>query len=300
MKKVILTALIMLICMTTPAFFYGDRIDITVYNKYGQTEFSETFSVNRDGKMELPLIGSIDVKNHNETTLKTELINRLHPDIILSPVISLKSLDNHYMVSGYVEKSGKYNFDRQIYLSDAIREAGGLKEGADIYNVRLIRGDREMTIDYSAFEYGENIQNPETPDRITQNIAIESGDRIMIEELDYLYVIGHVGNQFKIYYDRRIDVLDLILEAQPRERAALEHARILRKDQDKYTHIKVDLKRLMLAGRKTELPELNAGDILFVPKNRGSGLDMLWNTTGKISDIFESIDAVKTLRKVIF
>ena len=56
----------------------------------------------------------------------------------------------------------------------------------------------------------------------------------------------------------------------------------------------------MQRGKYEDYPNLLPGDILFIPKNRGSGLDMLANTVGKFADIFVGAKNVKTISKEDF
>jgi polysaccharide export outer membrane protein len=71
-------------------------------------------------------------------------------------------------LEGPIAETGEYPTER--YLTAAIRASGGFKPTADIRNVKLVRGDKETTIDLSGIFTGESV--PDVP--------LIAGDRIII------------------------------------------------------------------------------------------------------------------------
>jgi protein involved in polysaccharide export with SLBB domain len=274
------------------SFEYGDSIDIKVYNKYGLEEFADNFVVNKYFNIVLPFIGEICVEDYDENGLKEVIFSKLHPDVFVSPVISINSDKNYFQVSGMVKNEGRYSFSSHTLLSDAILKAGNLKEGADIYDVKIIRGSEEISVDYFSFQKGISADNP----------VIFDKDRIIIRELDFVYVLGEVNTPFKEYYSKDRDLIDLVLSASYTNRAALRYSRILRKDVERnsFTQIPVNLENVFKRAKISDLPEINPGDVIFIPKNNGSKLDVFDLTINKISDIFSGLNNIKILRRNLF
>lgn len=292
MLRLLLILLILIGNVVCFSFEYGDSIDVIVYNKFGQEEFSGKFQVNKYGSVVLPFIGEISVKGLDENSLKSEIYNRLHPDVFVSPVVSLNSNQNYFYVSGMVNDEGRFSFSSYTLLSDVILKAGNLRDGADIYDIRIVRGSEEISVDYNSFLKGVSSINPE----------ILSGDRVIVGELDFVYVLGEVSNPFKEYYSKDRDVVDLVLSASYTDRAALRYSRILRRnsEQNTFSQIAVNLENVFKRGKIENLPELMPGDVIFVPKNNGSKLDVFNLTVEKISDIFTGLNNIKILRRNIF
>ncbi|MCK9224580.1 MAG: polysaccharide biosynthesis/export family protein [Candidatus Muirbacterium halophilum] len=291
LKKIILV-LILVSIVISHSFEYGDSIDIVVYNKFGLEEFADKFVVNKYGNIVLPFIGEIDVKNNDENSLKDVIYSKLHPDVFINPVISLNSNKNFFNISGMVNKEGRFNFSSQTLLSDAILMADNLKEGANTYNVKIIRDSAEIKVDYFSFQKGISSYNP----------VINDKDRIIIEELDFVYVLGEVEKPFKSYYSKDNDVIDLVLSASFTQRSALRYSRILRKDNESnsYAQIPMNLENVFKRAKINNIPVIQPGDVIFIPKNNGSKFDVFDLTINKISDIFSGLNNIKILRRNLF
>ncbi len=291
MRKTILLIIIILTSLLAHSLSYGDSVHITVFNVLGQEEINEEFQVNYRNELILPYIGGFNVEDMTLNQIKDEIFKRLDPDVIKSPLIYLNTDGFHFNISGEIKNEGKFSFNKKIRLSEALNMAGGLLESSDKYKILVVNGEKMRSYDYSSFmKHGDYMNNP----------IIEDGDTIILKELPYIYVVGEVNNPFKVYYDDTISPLDLAILSKPKERAALNYAIILRKEKEKVLKLNINLANVMQRGRYQDFPSLLPGDILFIPKNRGSALDMLTNTIEKFSNIFVGAKNVKTISKEDF
>lgn len=292
MKRKIILILIIVLSIFCLSNQFGTEIDITIYNNKGIKEYSDTYIVNSEGLIFLPIIGKLYVKDMDESEISRKIREKLHPDYFINPAVSVGIKSNYFTINGMVKKPGRYSFNRKIMLSDAIGLAEGLREGADTVNVKIISQNDEKVVNYYQFtKIGD----------FKQNVEIKPGDIITFEEFDFIYVIGEVSNEFKTYYSPEIDIKELIVEAGYTGRSALNHARILRKENEEFKNIRINLETLFRRGRNSEIAiNLLPGDVLFIPKNRGLRLESLFKTAGEIADIFTSLHTIKYLPREIF
>ena len=106
----------------------------------GAPELNQSQKIQADGKINLPLVGEVDVAGKTIASLQTELSQRYKPQLQnTSVVVTLESSVTQVVVSGAVSKGGKLSFDRPTTVFQAIMEAGGASEYGSLKRVHLIR-----------------------------------------------------------------------------------------------------------------------------------------------------------------
>jgi polysaccharide export outer membrane protein len=146
----------------------GDHLEVSIPNdKY----FVGVYEVNQDGNIEIPYLGALSVVGLEPPDVRANLSRSLIeggfflPDKLQLSVQILKWSPIQVTVAGETfqpgrvlineaenetnravspesrQVTGNYPIDR--YLNNAIRAAGGVLPGADVSQVRLIRGDRD-------------------------------------------------------------------------------------------------------------------------------------------------------------
>jgi polysaccharide export outer membrane protein len=109
----------------------GDEISLSVR---GVDELSRQFSVERDGSINLPLIGEITAANKTEKGLAAELRDRLSATYLQSPdvTVSVKTFQGRRVaVLGAVQNPGYYPLQgSRETIADVLNRAGGVTEGA--------------------------------------------------------------------------------------------------------------------------------------------------------------------------
>lgn len=101
----------------------GDKLQIDVFN---QPDLSGGYTLNGNGRFSMHLIGKVDVAGLTVAELETLLINRLKPDYLVNPRISVR-VQNYrpYYLIGEVLGTGSFAYvDGMTYMT-AVAIAGG-------------------------------------------------------------------------------------------------------------------------------------------------------------------------------
>src|SRR3546814_16843236 len=108
----------------------GSQDKITV-NVYGEDDPSGEFELDGEGKVALPLLGDIHVGNMTLREAENAIADRLHPDYLIDPKVSIQ-VSNYrpFYILGEVKSPGRYAFVNEMTgVSSEKRMAG--TEGGD-------------------------------------------------------------------------------------------------------------------------------------------------------------------------
>jgi polysaccharide export outer membrane protein len=117
----------------------GDVFEVRVF---GEEDIGGTFQVQEDGSIDFPLIGRVDVTNKTQADLAALLEQRLGDGYLRGPHVTviLTSRENlEVSVLGQVTRPGTFPYVEKLTLVQAISEAGGLNELAQVRRVKLTR-----------------------------------------------------------------------------------------------------------------------------------------------------------------
>jgi len=117
----------------------GDLLRITIFN---QEDLSGEYQVNGNGDISFPLIGTIKTQGLTLPQVEAKLTNKLKPDYLLNPRISLQVLNfRPFYILGEVADPKSYPYvDGMTYLN-AVVIAGGYTYRAKKGYVYVIRGN---------------------------------------------------------------------------------------------------------------------------------------------------------------
>jgi polysaccharide export outer membrane protein len=150
-----------------------DVLHIEVFHDQDMTRL---VNVRPDGKITLPLVGDIQAEGLTPERLAAavkEAISQFNknPDVTISVVqINSKS----FMVTGHVNKVGRWPLVTPIRIFDAIGLAGGFQDFADEKHVQIIRGGDRLIFNYKDFVKGKK-------EALNQNIWLQNGDTIVVK-----------------------------------------------------------------------------------------------------------------------
>jgi polysaccharide export outer membrane protein len=106
----------------------------------GAPDLNQSQKVRTDGKLNLPLIGEVDVAGKTVASLQEDLARLYKPQLqTTTVVVTLESSATQVVISGAVGHGGKFSFERPTTIFQAIMEAGGASEFGSLKNVHLIR-----------------------------------------------------------------------------------------------------------------------------------------------------------------
>jgi polysaccharide biosynthesis/export protein len=115
----------------------GDVIKLTFP---AASDLNQSQKIRADGKVSLPMVGEVTAAGKRLVDFQNELTALYKPQLRNSDVVvSLESGTVTVVVSGYVNKPGKFSFDRPTTVFQAIMEAGGVNEYGSLSNVHLVR-----------------------------------------------------------------------------------------------------------------------------------------------------------------
>ncbi|MCI5150403.1 MAG: hypothetical protein D3916_13630, partial [Candidatus Electrothrix sp. MAN1_4] len=243
-----------------------DTINVQVYVG-GDQQISADLTVDNDGRITVPILGSIQANGLTLTQLEQNIRAPLARDYFVNPQIILKvtgfrSLS--FFISGSVNNPGEYNMEREPTLMELIGKAGGLKEGyGHLAYVTHKQDDTVTKVDLAALlSSGSG----------SRNIRLKNGDTVQIPlrtEVDQtqanVFIEGEVKNPGMISYRPGLTALNACVMAGGfTEIAAPERATIIRKAGQQKTIIKIDLKRI----RNGIVPDtpLRPGDFVNIPE----------------------------------
>lgn len=186
----------------------GDIIDVSFFNV---PEYSGQHRVSTSGTIDLPLIGRASV---NGLTLNQAglAIAQRYESQLQSPVVSVNVVQQRPVqvaISGEITQPGLYTVVAQgsdyPRLFQALQQAGGLTQAADLNNVAVRRRDVngqqvEIEVDLLAL-----LQEGD----ISQNIFLQDGDSVLIPsstELDRVALNQLAGSNLRANDDRPINV----------------------------------------------------------------------------------------------
>jgi polysaccharide export outer membrane protein len=118
--------------------------------------------VDTSGQIEFPLIGNVQAAGKTTNALSKDIAERLSERYLQSPQVSVIVLDatsQKVAVEGEVKSAGVYRMSGRTTLMEAIAQAGGPSDEADLNEVavtRLTNGARKTQVyDYSKIREGD-------------------------------------------------------------------------------------------------------------------------------------------------
>jgi polysaccharide export outer membrane protein len=142
----------------------------------GNAAAGQTFQVDDDGTVALPVIGHVNVAGLTRTEAAKLIEGLYRKSLLKDPIIELKIVNLKVTLLGEIKGQGNYPLTKdRTTLVEMIGEAGGLTDKANETNVEIIRGDQanpQVTLINL-----RNIQSINDPRAILQN-----GDIIYIAQ----------------------------------------------------------------------------------------------------------------------
>lgn len=137
-------------------------MDLLEVSVFGAPDLDDSYQVDFEGSLKMPLIGSFKAAGYTASELATYLEGRLSERFLQDPDVTVRiaeSQDRLVTVDGSVAKPGMYPVRGQLTLLQAIALSGGPTDNADPRRViifRQIEGKRNAAgFDLKAIRAGE-------------------------------------------------------------------------------------------------------------------------------------------------
>jgi len=232
----------------------GDQINISVW---GHEDLSQQTSVNPDGEISYPLVGSVTAEGKTTEQLKKELSNSLS-EYIIDPVVNINLISYrklNVIVMGEVKKEGSFQLRADNTLLDVISLAGGITDMAKAEETTLQRNGERIDINLDKLLKGSNLE---------ENYVLQNGDQIYVpqKEIKRASIQGEVKapGSYVLEADREIHLNDFLAEAGSITENAADVVKII--SENKAQEYKLTD---TLAGLSSANPIIKDGDSVYVP-----------------------------------
>jgi polysaccharide export outer membrane protein len=168
----------------------GDTLYLTVY---GRPEMSVQVTVDAEGKIVVPFIGSFSVANLSPSAAARGISDGLRtggylkdPQVVIE-VVKVRS--RLVSVLGQIDHPGRYPIEGRLTVLELLAMAGGPKELADDTAVVLRRGS---TPDGPQVRIEVPVGNKQMPSRQIQDMPLQAGDVVYLPQVQRFFVYGEV------------------------------------------------------------------------------------------------------------
>lgn len=115
----------------------GDRLRVFVY---GQPNLSRGYTVDHDGTITVPLIGSVSARGKTVKDLAASIRSKLGAEYVRDPQVTVDIQQNRpFFILGEVKTAGQYAYVSGMTIETAIAIAGGHSDRASMRSYRLSR-----------------------------------------------------------------------------------------------------------------------------------------------------------------
>ncbi|MBD2579800.1 SLBB domain-containing protein [Oscillatoria sp. FACHB-1406] len=182
----------------------GDRIKIDIFDV---PEYSGEYQVLFDGTLNLPILGSLQVRDLTLQQL-TALLSRRYAPYIVEPIITLSLTSTRPIqiaVAGEVNRPGTYTVvlgQGRTFptLLEALGEAGGTTRSAQLQQVRVRRIYQGREQNFTA-NLSTLLQNGD----ISQNLSLRDGDTVIVPTATEVDLNNNLASVETSFSNRDID-----------------------------------------------------------------------------------------------
>ena len=233
------------VAAVTPLYGANERLlgqgDVVELNVYQQPDLNILARLGKNGVMNVPLLGEIELDGKSEREAERQIANLLTArKLVVNPQVSLfiQEYRSHQVsVMGHVNEPGRYAFESGDSIVDVIAMAGGFQEEAG-GKVVLIRGNgQEDDVRQIALEAAMTTGGIHLFDRV------EDGDVIFVPRMEVFYVYGEAQRPGAYRLSPDMSVMQaLALAGSLTDKGSARSIRIRRRDESgALSTIKVEL-----------------------------------------------------------
>ena len=252
-----------------PEDFAKVKLSPGVLVKFGvfdAPEMDATLRVTADGKIDVPLVGPLEVTGMSVTEVRAKIKDALVAgEFFKNPQVSVEVLQvapGYISLFGEVQSPGRFQILAPINLTEALALAGC--ETAQAGNEIEIKhtGDGRNEVENLHYDKEQTKDNKgDTP--------IAPGDIVTVRRAGIVYVLGsvHRPGGYLMLNRGSLDLLEALSLAGGTElEASTDSIRVLHRDGDRLVEVTVKLSSM--TNGKTFSPSLGDKDIVYVPSSK--------------------------------
>ena len=244
-------------------------------------ELNSVARVDKDGGIELPIIGRITAAGLTLNVLRGKIISQmsLYNKLVNQVSISVTEYGgNVVFVTGQVRNPGKFSFEEIPNLWDIILEAGGPLENATLDQVVIVRSQEQGQI------YTVNLLDALQEAKLDELPKIYPRDTIQISgtgasplvKRDEIYIFGAIARQGALRFESGSDILQIIGKAGGyTPKADLKKVKHVSVSNGTTTIAIINLEEYLDKTIPTPMP-VGAGDYIIIPSKPS-----FWSGIGK-------------------
>jgi polysaccharide biosynthesis/export protein len=259
--------------------------DVLLMNVWGEPQLSQIrLAVGPDGNVNVPVVGVIKAEGMTVDQL-VKAINKglADKEYLKDAQVQILMVEMHrptVVVSGFVNRPGKFEFKEGDTVMEAIAQAGSYQDTASLDHTTLTRKTGEViNVDlYKLYMKGDT----------TQNLPLKKGDTIYVPEETKrrIYVLGEVLRPGMYPYKDNMSALSAVSTAGGAvpDRGQLKGTMVIRGNPSNPEKIKVDISKMIGKGDLGQDVPLQAGDLVYVPKSSRPSLPEISNIISVLSN----------------
>jgi len=233
--------------------------DVLAISVWDNKEVDHVVFVRPDGKISLPLLGEVQAGGLTVGEL-IEHLNQQYGQTIKGAQVTVivKEIRSRtvFFVGG-VGRPGPMQLTQNLSVLQAVSLAGGLAPSADQEGAFVLRGGKSIPVDFVRLMKGD----------VSQNLALEPGDTVVVPIADVIYVQGEVKKPGTVRLTRELTIVKAISEAGGfTDLAAPKRVTLLRADSTKKENIRVNVDEMIKDPKAAPEIRLQANDIVIVPQ----------------------------------
>jgi polysaccharide biosynthesis/export protein len=267
----------------------GDVIRVDVP---GHTDMSGSFTVSDDGTITIPTMGSVRVQGRTASEIRSDvsrrvsLVDRSSPPVTVT-VAEFKS--RKIFVLGAVLLPGIYAFSEMPTVWDAIAEAGGPLDDANLNAVELIPGDAAGGRKTTVLDIASAIRES----RAETLPRLRPGDTVRVprgQNASSVLLTGAVMRPGPLPYDQAPDLVTAVVRSGGAAADADQgEIQVIRQAGARTMRIRVNLNKYFEKGDVSSNPRLEPGDTVFIPRKEGTSI---WVHLAQMSSVISLITSI--------
>jgi polysaccharide export outer membrane protein len=259
-----------------------ERNDLLSVTFWQQPSLSTQARVADGGAINLPVIGQVQAAGYTIANLEQEIVRQFsfyNAKITQATVSILEFGSKTVYISGQVATPGKYTFATLPTLWQALLEAGGPLETANLDQVTMVRGSGEeagkvMTVDVASALSRQAIDDlPKVaPGDVVYVPAVAISETITrrspLQKSVLIYIYGEVARPGPYQYEMNTNVMQAVINAGgPTPNADIAHVRVVGMDSVNTQLAEIDFNRY---NREPHNPPiiLQPGDTVYLPRRQ--------------------------------
>lgn len=247
---------------STPVANAGDVLRVDVE---GRADVSGDFSVDKSGNITLPSVGRIAAAGRTTSEIGTDIARRMSlvsSRIFQVTVTIAQVASRRNYVLGAVLLPGMYVFREQPTVWEAIAEAGGPTDDADLRLVEILSDAQPQPtiVDVTAGTAGDLSKLPRLRPGDTVRVPRKGATTIGGE--DVVYVFGAVGFQGPLPLNLTPDLVSAFIRSGPSAEVDFKNIEIVRRNGPQIVRMKISMNEYFDSGDIVGNPLLQSGDTI--------------------------------------